>query len=65
MAGKIGDPHILKITSRDPAPPPAEYSAVSGGMFMDMTIHDFDMARFIVGSDEQVGQQRDEGQRAG
>ena len=37
-AGKIGDPHILKITSRDPAPPPAEYSAVSGGMFMDMTI---------------------------
>jgi myo-inositol 2-dehydrogenase / D-chiro-inositol 1-dehydrogenase len=50
-AGKIGDPHILKITSRDPAPPPAEYSAVSGGMFMDMTIHDFDMARFIVGSE--------------
>jgi len=49
--GKIGDPHILKITSRDPAPPPAEYSAVSGGMFMDMTIHDFDMARFIVGSE--------------
>ena len=45
--GKIGDPHILKITSRDPAPPPAEYSAVSGGMFMDMTIHDFDMARYI------------------
>lgn len=50
-AGRIGDPHILKITSRDPAPPPAEYSAVSGGMFMDMTIHDFDMARFIVGSE--------------
>ena len=49
--GKIGDPHILKITSRDPAPPPAEYSAVSGGMFMDMTIHDFDMARFIAGSE--------------
>lgn len=48
--GKVGDPHILKITSRDPAPPPAEYSAVSGGMFMDMTIHDFDMARYIVGS---------------
>ena len=51
MEGKIGDPHILKITSRDPAPPPAEYSAVSGGMFMDMTIHDFDMARYIVGSE--------------
>jgi myo-inositol 2-dehydrogenase / D-chiro-inositol 1-dehydrogenase len=49
--GKIGDPHILKITSRDPSPPPAEYSAVSGGMFMDMTIHDFDMARYIVGSE--------------
>ena len=49
--GKIGDPHILKITSRDPAPPPAEYSTVSGGMFMDMTIHDFDMARYIVGSE--------------
>jgi len=49
--GKIGDPHILKITSRDPAPPPAEYSAVSGGMFMDMTIHDFDMARYITGSE--------------
>lgn len=50
-SGSIGDPHILKITSRDPAPPPAEYSAVSGGMFMDMTIHDFDMARYIVGSE--------------
>jgi myo-inositol 2-dehydrogenase/D-chiro-inositol 1-dehydrogenase len=49
--GKIGKPHILKITSRDPAPPPAEYSAVSGGMFLDMTIHDFDMARYIVDSE--------------
>ncbi|MBN1413528.1 MAG: inositol 2-dehydrogenase [Bacteroidales bacterium] len=49
--GKIGKPHVLKITSRDPAPPPAEYSAVSGGMFLDMTIHDFDMARYIVGSE--------------
>jgi myo-inositol 2-dehydrogenase/D-chiro-inositol 1-dehydrogenase len=51
VEGKIGDPHILKITSRDPAPPPAEYIAVSGGMFLDMTIHDFDMARFIVGDE--------------
>ena len=51
LDGKIGDPHILKITSRDPAPPPAEYSAMSGGMFMDMTIHDFDMARYIAGSE--------------
>lgn len=49
--GKIGDPHILKITSRDPAPPPAHYSATSGGMFLDMTIHDFDMARYITGSE--------------
>jgi myo-inositol 2-dehydrogenase / D-chiro-inositol 1-dehydrogenase len=48
---KVGDLHIVKITSRDPAPPPAEYVAVSGGMFLDMTIHDFDMARFIVGRD--------------
>jgi len=49
--GKIGDVHIVKLTSRDPAPPPAEYSAVSGGMFLDMTIHDFDMARFLAGSE--------------
>ncbi len=48
---QAGNPHILKITSRDPAPPPAEYAAVSGGMFLDMTIHDFDMARYIVGSE--------------
>ncbi len=51
VEGKIGEPHILKITSRDPAPPPPEYVAVSGGMFLDMTIHDFDMARYIVGSE--------------
>lgn len=51
VEGKIGEPHILKITSRDPAPPSAKYAAVSGGMFMDMTIHDFDMARFMTGSE--------------
>ena len=51
VEGKIGEPHILKITSRDPAPPPISYISVSGGMFLDMTIHDFDMARFIVGSE--------------
>lgn len=50
-AGKIGEPHILKITSRDPGPPPLEYIKVSGGIFLDMTIHDFDMARFLVGSE--------------
>jgi len=49
--GKIGDPHIIKITSRDPAPPPIEYVKVSGGIFLDMTIHDFDMARYLSGSE--------------
>jgi len=49
--GKIGRPHILRITSRDPAPPPIEYIKVSGGMFLDMTIHDFDMARYLIGSE--------------
>ncbi|HEX6384519.1 MAG TPA: inositol 2-dehydrogenase, partial [Anaerolineae bacterium] len=49
--GKIGAPHILRITSRDPAPPPLSYVQVSGGIFLDMTIHDFDMARFLIGSE--------------
>ncbi len=49
--GRIGKPHILRITSRDPEPPPVSYIKVSGGMFLDMTIHDFDMARHLVGSD--------------
>lgn len=52
-AGKIGDPHIIKITSRDPEPPSAEYAAVSGGMFLDMTIHDFDMVRYLAGCDAE------------
>ncbi len=51
MDNGIGDPHILRITSRDPAPPPVEYLKISGGIFLDMTIHDFDMARYIVGSE--------------
>jgi len=50
-SGALGEPHIIRITSRDPAPPPAEYVASSGGLFMDMTIHDFDMARFLCGSE--------------
>jgi myo-inositol 2-dehydrogenase/D-chiro-inositol 1-dehydrogenase len=50
-AGEIGEPHILRITSRDPAPPPIEYVKVSGGIFLDMTIHDFDMARFLMASE--------------
>lgn len=49
--GKVGDVHIVKITSRDPAPPPVEYIKVSGGLFLDMMIHDFDMARFLSGSE--------------
>ncbi len=47
--GKIGEVHVTKITSRDPNPPSAEYAAVSGGMLLDMTIHDFDMVRFLTG----------------
>jgi len=53
-SGAIGDPHILRITSRDPAPPPIDYIKVSGGIFLDMTIHDFDMARFLLGEVEEV-----------
>jgi myo-inositol 2-dehydrogenase/D-chiro-inositol 1-dehydrogenase len=49
VAGEIGTPHQLRITSRDPGPPPIEYVRVSGGIFMDMTIHDFDMAQFLIG----------------
>lgn len=51
LAGKIGKPESLLIISRDPSPPPVEYVRVSGGMFRDMTIHDFDMARFIMGEE--------------
>ena len=53
LDGKVGDVHIIKITSRDPEPPSAEYAAVSGGMFLDMTIHDFDMVRFLAGCDAE------------
>ena len=51
QAGEVGDVHLVRITSRDPAPPPLEYIAVSGGIFLDMTIHDFDMARYVTGSE--------------
>lgn len=50
-SGKIGDVQIVKITSRDPDAPPVEYVKVSGGIFLDMTIHDFDMTRYLTGSD--------------
>ena len=50
-SGEIGVPHLMRITSRDPAPPPIEYIKVSGGIFLDMTIHDFDMARYLIGAE--------------
>jgi myo-inositol 2-dehydrogenase/D-chiro-inositol 1-dehydrogenase len=51
VSGSIGEPHLARISSRDPAPPPLEYVKTSGGLFLDMMIHDFDMARFLVGSE--------------
>lgn len=50
-AGDIGDLHQVVITSRDPGMPPPAYTAVSGGILRDMTIHDLDMARFILGEE--------------
>ena len=50
-AGKIGKLYTAHIISRDPGPPPVSYIKQSGGLFMDMTIHDFDMARYIVGTE--------------
>ena len=50
-SGEVGEVHLLRITSRDPEPPPIPYVRVSGGIFLDMTIHDFDMARFVTGSE--------------
>lgn len=49
--GAIGKHHLVKITSRDPGAPPVSYIEKSGGLFLDMTIHDFDMARYIVGKE--------------
>ncbi|MEP6776077.1 MAG: inositol 2-dehydrogenase [Chloroflexota bacterium] len=51
--GEVGTLQLLHIISRDPGPPPIEYVRVSGGMFLDMTIHDFDMARFLTGSEAE------------
>lgn len=50
-SGAVGQPHLVKITSRDPGAPPVSYIEKSGGLFLDMTIHDFDMARFVVGKE--------------
>ncbi len=49
--GTVGEPHLLRVTSRDPAPPSVEYIASSGGLFLDMMIHDFDMVRYLSGSE--------------
>lgn len=51
VSGAVGEPHLVRISSRDPAPPSLEYVKSSGGLFLDMMIHDFDMARFVTGSD--------------
>ena len=53
-SGAVGEPHLFHIVSRDPAPPPLDYIEVSGGLFLDMTIHDFDMARYLVGSEVET-----------
>jgi myo-inositol 2-dehydrogenase/D-chiro-inositol 1-dehydrogenase len=50
-AGEIGEPEMLIVTSRDPGAPPVDYIKRSGGIFRDMTIHDFDMARFLLGEE--------------
>lgn len=49
--GVVGELALVRISSRDPEPPPLEYVKVSGGIFLDMTVHDFDMARFVTGSE--------------
>ena len=49
VSGEIGDIHMIKIISRDPSPPPISYIEKSGGMFLDMTIHDFDMVKYLSG----------------
>ncbi len=51
MNNKVGDVHVIKVTSRDPEPPSAEYVKGSGGIFLDMMIHDFDMVRFLSNSE--------------
>lgn len=50
-AGEIGKTELVRITSRDPAPPPMDYVRVSGGLFRDMMIHDFDTARWLLGEE--------------
>ncbi len=54
MSGELGQPCVLRITNRDPEPPSLEYAKTSGGMFLDMSIHDFDMVRFQIGEVEEI-----------
>src|SRR5260370_41744764 len=49
--GEVGHPRSIHMINRDPAAPSIEYIRVSGGIFLDMTIHDFDMARFLIGNE--------------
>jgi myo-inositol 2-dehydrogenase / D-chiro-inositol 1-dehydrogenase len=48
-SGAIGDVHVVRITSRDAVPPPRSFISTSGGLFLDMTVHDLDMVRFVTG----------------
>ncbi|MCH8299741.1 MAG: inositol 2-dehydrogenase [Candidatus Marinimicrobia bacterium] len=50
-SGEIGRHYLIRITNLDPAPPPAEYLSTSGGIFLDTTIHDFDLIRYLSGSE--------------
>ena len=50
-SGAVGEPHLVRISSRDPEPPSLEYVRTSGGLFLDMMIHDFDMARYVTGTE--------------
>jgi myo-inositol 2-dehydrogenase/D-chiro-inositol 1-dehydrogenase len=50
-SGAVGEPHLVRISSRDPEPPPLEYVKSSGGLFLDMMVHDFDMARYVTGTE--------------
>lgn len=52
-SGKVGTPELCLVTSRDPAPPPIDHMKLTGGFFMDTSIHDFDIARFVLGDEPE------------
>ncbi len=52
--GRVGTPELVQITSRDPGPPPIDYIRRSGGLFKDMMIHDFDIARWLLGEEPET-----------